>query len=81
LHQSDENEALLARLAPSDRAGLEVLVDTFIREQLPSDGAGCTAYAATSFEERAAGLPDPKRVVVLRFAAALRERLTRLRHH
>lgn len=81
MREWDENEALLARLAPSDRAGLEALVDAFIREQLPSDGAGCIAYAATSFEERAAALPDPKRVVVLRFAAALRERLARLRRH
>jgi hypothetical protein len=81
LREWDENAALLARLGPSDRAGLEALVDAFIREQLPSDGAGCIAYAATSFEARAAGLPDPKRVVVLRFAAALRERLARLRCH
>lgn len=81
MHEWDENAALLARLAPQDRAGLEALVDAFIREQLPSAGAGCIAYAANSFEERAAGLPDPKRVVVLRFAAALRERLARLRCH
>lgn len=81
MREHDENEALLMRLAPTDRAGLEVMVDAFIRDQLPSDGPGCIAYAARSFEARAEGLPDPKRTVVLRFAAALRERLARLRCH
>ena len=77
----DEGEILLARLDPMDRASLESLVDAFIRDELPSEGAGCIAYAATSFEERAADLPDPQRRVVLRFAAALRVRLDRLRCH
>jgi hypothetical protein len=81
LREYDDNEALLTRLAPTDRAGLDALVDAFIRDQLPSDGAGCIAYAAHSFEARAEALPDPKRIVVLRFAAALRERLTALRCH
>lgn len=81
MREWDESEALLTRLAPVDRAGLERLVDAFIRNELPSGEAGCIAYAATSFEERAQALPDPKRTVVLRFAAALRERLARLRCH
>lgn len=77
----DENGALLADLAPGERAGLRRLVDAFIREQLPSDRAGCIAYAAGRFEERAADLPAAKQMVVLRFAAALRERLVELRCH
>lgn len=81
LREWDEDDGLLARLTPGDRTGLDAMVDAFIRDQLPSDQAGCIAYAARTFEERAAGLPDPKRLVVLRFAAALRERLARLRCH
>lgn len=81
MRQRDENEALLTRMGPKDRAGLEVMVDAFIRHELPSDGAGCIAYAARSFEARAEALPDPKRTVVLQFAAALRERLVELRRH
>ena len=79
--ETEEGEMLLARLEPVDRATLEDLVESFIRNELPSEGAGCIAYAAASFEERAAGLPEPQRRVVLRFAAALRERLARLRRH
>lgn len=81
LREWDDNEALLTPLGPTDRAGLDAAVDAFIRHQLPSDGAGCIAYAARSFEERAEALPDPKRIVVLRFAAALRERLHHLGRH
>lgn len=81
MREQDENEALLTRLAPTERAGLDALVDAFIRDQLPSDGVACIAYAARSFEARAWDLPDPKRIVVLRFAAALRERLAELRRH
>jgi hypothetical protein len=81
LREWNENEALLTRMGPRDRARLDVLVESFIRDELPSDGAGCIAYAARSFEERAAALPDPKRTVVLQFAAALRERLVELRRH
>ena len=79
--EPEEGEMLLARLGPFDRASLEELVDSFIHDKLPSDSAGCIAYAAASFEERAAGLPEAQRRVVLRFAAALRERLFRLRCH
>ena len=81
MREWDENEALLTRMGPRDRARLDVMVDAFIRDQLPSDGAGCIAYAARSFEERARALPDSKRTVVLQFAAALRERLVELRSH
>lgn len=81
MREWDEDGGLLAPLAPGDRAGLEQLVDVFIRDQLRSDRAGCIAYAARSFEERAAALPEAKQMVVLRFAAALRERLARLRCH
>lgn len=81
MREWDEDDGLLTRLAPHDRAGLETLVDVFIREQLPSDGPGCIAYAARSFEERAAALPEGKQAPVLRFAAALRERLAQLRCH
>jgi hypothetical protein len=81
LETIDEGELLLARLDPLDRAGLEELVDSFIRDELPSAGAGCIAYAAASFQERALAMPDPQRQIVLRFAAALRERLARLRCH
>jgi len=77
----DEDGELLACLAPGERAGLERLVDAFIREQLPSDRAGCIAYAAGRFEERAADLPEAKQMVVLRFAAVLRERLVGMRCH
>lgn len=77
----DEHELVLAGLGPADRAGLERLVETFVREKLPSDGPGSIAFAARSFEERAAALPQEKRQPVLRFAAALRERLARLRCH
>ena len=77
----EEGEILLARLDPMDRASLEALVDSFLRDELPSEGAGGIAYAAASFEQRAAALPEPQRRVVLRFAAALRERLARLRCH
>ena len=81
MREWDDNDALLTRMGPRDRARLDGLVDAFIRDELPSDGAGCIAYAAHSFEERAASLPDPKRVVVLQFAAALRQRLVELRSH
>lgn len=77
----DENEALLNGLGAKDRARLDGMVERFIRHELPSGGAGCIAWAACSFEERAAALPDAKRAVVLQFAAALRERLTELRRH
>jgi hypothetical protein len=81
LREWDDNEALLTHMGTGDRARLDVMVDAFIRDQLPSRGAGCIAYAARSFEERAERLPDPKRVVVLQFAAALRQRLVELRRH
>lgn len=77
----EDGEMLLARLTPMDRASLEQLVDSFIRDELPSGGPGCVAYAANAFEERAARLPESQRLVVLRFAAALRERNARLRCH
>lgn len=77
----DDGEILLARLAPVDRATLESLVDSFLRDELPSNSPSGIAYAAASFEERAARLPDAQRLVVLRFAAALRERIARLRCH
>lgn len=77
----EDDGELLTRLAPGERAGLERLVDTFIREQLPSDRPGCIAYAAGRFEERAADLPEAKQMVVLRFAAVLRERLVGMRSH
>jgi len=79
--EPEEGEMLLARLGPFDRASLEELVDSFIHDELPSGGAGCIAYAASSFEDRAAALPEAQRRVVLRFAAALRERLVQLRRH
>lgn len=81
LREWNENEALLTGLGPKDRARLDGMVEAFIRDQLPSDGFGCIAYAARSFEERARALPGPKRTVVLQFAAALRERLVELRSH
>ena len=77
----EDSEILLAPLNPVDRATLESLVDTFIRDELPSEGPGCIAYAAASFEARAARLPEAQQMVVLRFAAALRERIARLRCH
>ena len=77
----EDGEMLLARLDPIDRASLEAMVDSFLRDELPSQGAGSIAYAAASFEERAADLPEPQRRVVLRFAAALRERLATMRRH
>jgi hypothetical protein len=77
----EDSELLLAPLTPIDRASLETLVDAFIRDELPSDGPGCIAYAAASFETRAQRLPESQRMVVLRFAAALRERIARLRCH
>ena len=79
--EHEEGEMLLARLEPIDRAMLEELVESFLRNELRSETAGCIAYAAASFEERATALPEAKRRVVLRFAAALRDRLTRLRRH
>lgn len=81
MREWDENEALLTGMGPKERARLDVMVEAFIRDHLPSDGFGCIAYAARSFEERAGALQGPKRTVVLRFAAALRERLVELRSH
>jgi hypothetical protein len=75
MREQEDGETLLARLATWDRASLEAQVEAFIRHELPQEGAGRIAYAASIFEERAAALPEPKRWVVLRFAAALRERL------
>jgi hypothetical protein len=77
----EDGEVLLARLAPVDRATLDDLVDSFIRDELPLDGPGRLAYAAAAFEQRAARLPEAQRLVVLRFAAALRERNARRRRH
>jgi len=57
------------------------MVDHFIANELPSSEAGCIAYAARAFDERAAILPEAQRLGVARFAAALRERLARLRCH
>jgi hypothetical protein len=76
-----ERAASAARPGPMDRPTLEALVDRFIYRELPSSEAASIAYAAQRFEERAATLPDAKRVVVAQFAAALRERLARLRSH
>lgn len=78
---TEEGEMLLARLDPIDRASLDSLVESFVRDELPSESAGCITYAVNAFEERAADLPEPQRRVVLRFAAALRERLARMRCH
>jgi hypothetical protein len=77
----DESEMLLAVLGPADRAKLDELVDVFIRDELPTPGPGCIAYAAEALEQRAAVLPAAKRLVVAQFAAALRERLGRERCH
>lgn len=77
----EASEMLLAVLGPSDRARLDELVDVFIRDELPTPGVGCIAYAAHALEQRAAALPAAKRLVVAQFAAALRERLGRLRCH
>jgi hypothetical protein len=81
MREQEDGETLLARLGARDRASLEAQVEAFIREELPLEGAGRIAYAASIFEERAAALPEPKRRVVLRFAAALRERLGRQHLH
>jgi hypothetical protein len=77
----EDGDMLLAPLAPMDRATLEELVDAFVRDDLPTGGPGCIAYAAASFEARAESLPEAQRLVVLRFAAALKERIARLRRH
>lgn len=77
----DERHLLLTKLDPRDRATLEAMVDGFIHNELPSSEAASIAYAAQEFERRAEALPSPEQVVVRRFAAALRERLARLRCH
>jgi len=81
LRECDDNEALLTGMGARERARLDVMVEAFIRDVLPPHGAGRIAYAAHSFEERAAELADPKRTVVLQFAAALRQRLAQPRPH
>jgi hypothetical protein len=81
MREQEDGEMLLARLGPMDRASLDALVEAFIREKLPAEGAGRIAYAARAFEARAVDLPETKRRVVLRFAAALRERLGRQHLH
>jgi hypothetical protein len=74
----DERPAPRTRL---DHAAFETMVDDFIRDQLPSAEPASITYAAGEFERRADGLPDPQQAVVRRFAAALRERVARLRCH
>ena len=77
----NDRRFLTARRAPTDRAALEAMVDRFINNELPSAEAASIAYAAQEFERRAAALPDAQQGVVRRFAAALRERVARLRCH
>ena len=79
--EHEDGEALLARLTPLDRNGLDQMVDAFIRDELGSQSAASIAYAANAFCARAAELPEAQSLVVRRFAAALRERLSRLRCH
>lgn len=77
----EESDRLLAVMGSADRARLDRQVDAFISNELPTPRAGCIAFAAEALEQRAVSLPDAKRLVVTQFAAALRERLGRLRHH
>lgn len=77
----NERRTLAASATPMDRGALEAMVDRFINHELPSPEAAGIAYAAEAFERRADGLPAPHQAVVRRFAAALRERLARLRRH
>jgi hypothetical protein len=77
----EEGEALLATLGPVDRAGLDDMVEVFIRKELRCDRAGSLAYAANAFEARSVELPEAKRLLVRRFAAALRERSARAQRH
>jgi hypothetical protein len=77
----DDGEALLAALLPIDRAGLDDMVEAFIRDELQSESAAALAYAAAAFEARAAKLPEAPALIVRRFAAALLQRAKRLRYH
>jgi|KBSSwiStaDraftv2_1062776.scaffolds.fasta_scaffold408507_2 hypothetical protein len=64
---------------PTNRVALEWLVDSFIHQELPSSEAASIAYAAREFERRADALPVSQQQLVRRFAAALHERVARLR--
>ena len=77
----DERHAPLDRPEPIDRAAFDRLVDNFIHDELPSSEAASIAYAAEAFDRRADALPESQQLLVRRFAAALRERLARLRRH
>ena len=67
---------LLAILEPGDRVEMERLVDEIIRESLPGSEPAFLQAAASSFDQRAATLPDIDKVTAWQIAAALRARAT-----
>ena len=77
----EERRAPLGRVDPMDRAAFDRLVGNFIYDELPSSEAASIAYAAEAFDRRADALPESQQFLVRRFAAALRERVARLRCH
>lgn len=81
MRDSNPRRLLAAGPAPTDSTALEAMVDRFINDELPSREAASIAYAAQEFERRAEALPHAQQGVVRRFAAALRERVARLRCH
>ena len=81
MHDYDERRAPPSQSALMDRRAFDKLVDNFIQDELPSPEAASIAYAAEAFDRRADALPEAQQLLVRRFAAALRERVARLRCH
>lgn len=78
--EHERDQAMLALLHPIGRARLEVMVEEFIRTELPAETPIWLRAAADMFEDAGVKYPPPESFTGLLFAAALRERAAALLH-